>query len=90
MTSKIVSISCAACTTEFFDYASGGRKYCSLECSHNGARRAIRPSGHEILGMLETMTWKQIGRNHGVSDNTVRMWAKRGGVMEEYYKRAYS
>lgn len=81
---------CPVCLIEFSDYRSENRKYCSLKCSHNGARRAIRPTGKEILAMLTTMTWKQIASGYGVSDNTVRAWAKRSGIMDEYYRRIYT
>lgn len=75
-----MNITCPICGKVFREYVSAKRKYCSPLCSHRGARRTERPSMEALKEMIATTTWSAIGRMHGVSDNTVRAWARRYGL----------
>lgn len=40
-------------------------------------RKVTRPSCEELQRMLQTSSWVSIAKQYGVSDNSVRKWAKR-------------
>lgn len=50
-------------------------KTCST-CQHFKYRRANRPTKQELLGLIQTKSFVQIGKIYGVSDNTIRKWCK--------------
>lgn len=52
------------------------KKYCSHECRANNIRTVERPTKEELEKMIEEMSWVAIGKKYGVSDNTIRKWAK--------------
>ena len=52
------------------------KKYCSQKCSKIARRIVDRPSKNQLLQEIDTMTWTSIGKKYGVSDNTIRKWAK--------------
>ncbi len=43
-------------------------------------RKVVRPEKEELEQMIKNMTWTAIGKEHGVSDNAVRKWAKAYGI----------
>jgi hypothetical protein len=54
------------------------RKYCSSECSSLSQRKGHRPSKEEMQKMLkEKLTYVNIGKMFGVSDTSIRKWAKQ-------------
>jgi len=40
-----------------------------------------RPTKEELADMIESMSWCSIGRKYGVSDNAVRKWARKYGLV---------
>jgi hypothetical protein len=54
--------------------------YCSLRCKALDERRVERPTKVVLGRLVGTLTWTEIGRRFGVSDNTVRKWAKGYGL----------
>lgn len=52
------------------------RKYCSTKCKSLGDRRVERPSKEKLTTLIEHHSWVVLGKMFGVSDNTVRNWAK--------------
>ena len=52
-------------------------KKCSLENRINSRKVKDRPSKEELQIMISEMSWVGIGRKYGVSDNSVRKWAKK-------------
>lgn len=56
---------------------SGGKIYCCHSCSTTAKRKIKdRPTSAELSKMMSTMSFCKIGRKYGVSDNSVRKWAK--------------
>ena len=43
-------------------------------------RIAMRPNKKELLNMLQRTSWSAVGEKYGVSDNTIRKWAKQMGL----------
>ena len=64
---------CAICNNEFFKYT----KYCSSECCEIGKRKVKdRPSKEQLLKEIEKTNYCIVGKEYGVSDNTIRKWIK--------------
>lgn len=63
--------SCKQCGSDVY-----GTIFCSRECSALSQRRVIRPSKIELETELKTMTWVAMGKKYGVSDNTIKKWAR--------------
>ena len=53
-----------------------GTKYCCQQCSHKSQRKANRPSKTKLKNMIDKMSLCAVSRKFGVSDNSVRKWAK--------------
>lgn len=54
--------------------------YCSKECTHVGQRNTDRPTKEELLELIKSKSMVQIGKDYGVSDNSVRKWCKSYGL----------
>jgi hypothetical protein len=54
-------------------------KFCSVNCHRMHIRKAI-PSKEELYPLLLSMTFVDIGKKYGVTDNAVRKWAKAYGL----------
>ena len=70
---EFVEIECGFCGKVF---KSKRRKYCSVKCARLAQRKVKRPTREQLKEELNTMTWVAIARRYGVSDNTIRKWAK--------------
>lgn len=58
------------------------QKFCSYRCSSIARRVVKRPSKEELLELLEQKTtWLALGKMYGVSDNAVRKWARKYGIL---------
>ncbi len=67
---------CKRCGKEF--ETNGDGIYCSQLCSHLDQRKVDRPSKEELQKLLnDGVKWVELGRTFGVSDNSVRKWARR-------------
>lgn len=55
-------------------------RYCSADCSALGRRTVERPPADKLSEELKTMSMTKIGEKYGVSDNSVRKWAKSMGL----------
>ncbi len=53
--------------------------YCSNECRANDNRRAELPSVNDLIDLLKSLNYTQVGKMYGVSDNAVRKWVKKYG-----------
>ena len=51
-------------------------KYCSSECASKSQRKVDRPSKDELYILIQENSWLALGRMFGVSDNSVRKWAR--------------
>lgn len=56
-------------------------KYCSIECYRQARKSKIMPSLDELSKDIENMSWVAIGKKYGVSDNAVRKWARKYGIL---------
>ena len=45
-------------------------------CGHLARRKQIRPTREELKKLIREETFTQIGRDYGVTDNTIRKWCK--------------
>lgn len=68
---------CSICLINVF-----GTKYCSSECSKKATRKVERPSKEELIELMKTMNWSEIGRKYGVSDNAIRKWARNYKIFD--------
>lgn len=66
---------CPKCGREMYK----GAKLCS-KCSGEEHRKTIRPSKEELLELIKTKPFTEIGRMYGVSDNAIRKWCKSEGL----------
>lgn len=64
------------CKKEFYNHVK--RKFCSLECSSEAHRKVIhRPSKEYLKDLIDRCSFVVIGKKFGVSDNSIRNWAKQ-------------
>lgn len=55
--------------------------YCSTECMGAGNRKVKeRPSQDELVRLIKSMGYLQVGKLYGVSDNAIRKWVKSYGL----------
>ena len=54
--------------------------YCSKICSSISQQKVKRPSKEELLELIKSTSFLQIGKIYGVSDNAVRKWCKSYGL----------
>lgn len=71
---------CAHCKQPF-KVTYDRKKYCSIACAGAGCRKVDRPSKEQLADDISTMRWVAIGNKYGVSDNTVRKWARTYGLL---------
>ena len=72
---------CKMCGKEFETYDKN-QIYCSHECCSLSQRKVERPSKDELLELIKTTSFLQIGKLYDVSDNAIRKWCK-------YYELPY-
>ena len=53
--------------------------YCSHECRANDNRKVELPSVNDLIDLLKSLNYTQVGKMYGVSDNAVRKWVKKYG-----------
>lgn len=73
---------CDRCGTEFSiknkDFLRSEQHYCSTTCRDIGQRKLPRPDAVTLFHQMQSISnWSKIGKLYGVSDNTVRKWAKQ-------------
>jgi hypothetical protein len=78
-----VSVRCARCGKWFLRSPSGfeNARYCSNVCRGASQRRVAHPSKQTLKEEMASNSWVALGRKYGVSDNAVRKWAKRYGLL---------
>lgn len=72
---------CLQCGVEVY-----GTQYCSTKCVRFNSRRAVRPPYNELMELVNTNGYSQVGRMFKVSDNSIRKWAKRYEVEQKCQK----
>lgn len=56
-------------------------KYCSNLCATRSLRKCKRPSKEELEILIWEHPFTELGKMYGVSDNAVRKWCKKYGIM---------
>ena len=79
---------CPNCHSQTATYAGKSSKLKPSQVDPNwrnrekfSTRKVIRPSKEELHDMLQKETFVAIGKKYDVSDNAVRKWAKRYGLL---------
>jgi protein-arginine kinase activator protein McsA len=72
----VYKVVCSHCGNTF-NAKETDRKFCSPSCVNLFNRKVDRPSREELKILIETTSWVNLGKQFGVSDNTVRKWARR-------------
>ena len=57
--------------------ATTNKRFCSPQCRSFAARKVQRPSREELGEAIASIPYVRIGAKYGVSDNTIRKWAKQ-------------
>lgn len=70
------------CCEKSFGNKHRNAKYCGAKCNQIAQRRVIRPSKKELQNDIKMLSWRSMGRKHGVSDNAVRKWARGYGLID--------
>ena len=71
---------CQQCNQEFQTIREQ-RKYCSEACFRLTRRRCERPTKEQLSVLIDENSWVKLGRMFGVSDNAVRKWARKYGLI---------
>lgn len=61
-------------------YILKGSNHC-IDCHNILLRKVERPSKSELINLIENNTWVSIGKRFGVSDNAIKKWAKKYGII---------
>lgn len=56
-------------------------KYCSERCSRIAHQSTRMPSKEQLTEDINSMSWVAIGRKYGVTDNSVRKWARKYNLL---------
>lgn len=68
---------CKKCNEDVY-----GTIYCSLQCASYSKRKVSRPSADELKEMISKKSYCAIAKEYGVSDNSIRKWAKSYGLFK--------
>lgn len=68
---------CPTCNKEFETIEE---TYCSWKCSGRAHRKVERPTKEELEELINNNPWTKIGNIYGVSDNSVKKWARAYGI----------
>lgn len=72
---------CLSCGSEF-EKKNKGQTYCSNQCRGKDRRKVRdRPDAEGLKILIDNMSWEAVGREYGVSGNTIRKWAKQYGLL---------
>jgi len=70
-------IKCKKCNGEVSRKAKTGMCHKCFRIDNSRFRKVDRPSKQALAKMIKSSSWCAIGRKYGVSDNTIRKWAKK-------------
>lgn len=82
---EIYELVCQQCGTKFQvpknDKKKRSRKYCGTKCAHISLRRVEQPTRERLKREIAQNSWKALERKYGVSDNAIKKWARRYGLI---------
>lgn len=64
-------------------------RFCSVDCLSVATRVVERPEKLQLKKDIEKMSYLKIGKKYGVSDNTIRKWAKQYGLIPSTLSQAF-
>ncbi|MEE5181020.1 HNH endonuclease [Bacillus subtilis] len=67
---------CLVCNEKFEYVKNNKESYCSKKCLNVAKRKVDRPNKEELFKLIKEKSFLEIGRDFGVSDNTIRKWCK--------------
>lgn len=67
---------CPICYKEFYTSGKSVDNYCSQICAHVAQRKTEWPSRDELKSLIRNKSFLQIGKDFGVSDNSIRNWCR--------------
>ena len=71
-------LTCTVCRKKFWSAPSREKKCCSVSCSYIVSRKVKdRPSREQLQLLLSEHSFVFISKIYGVSDKTIRKWAKK-------------
>lgn len=78
-----ITITCENCGRPFRRAASqlNSHNFCSNTCRAIAGRKTNWPAAEALREILSTSSFRAAGRQFGVSDNTVRKWARLYGLI---------
>lgn len=81
--SSHMTITCEHCGKSVHRAVSqlNGHNFCSNACRAIAGRKASWPTAEVLREILSTSSFRATGRQFGVSDNTVRKWARLYGLI---------
>ena len=86
---RLYGVNCLTCGKDF-ETRDESQIYCSDKCFKKASRKIERPSKGDLKkDMTEISNWVAIAKKYGVSDNTIRKWA-RAYRIETNLKTKYS
>jgi len=58
-------------------------KYCSVACARANVPKKVenRPTKEELFELISNFSWSEVGRRYAVSDNCIRKWARKYGLL---------
>ena len=74
---ETIEKNCKQCNEKYILKARN-QIYCSLKCSSENHRKVSRPTKEQLKELIDNkIPWTKLGEMFGVSDNSVRKWAKK-------------
>lgn len=67
---------CKLCNKKFIVNLSSKKSFCNEKCRRLFSRKVIRPTKENLSKEMQRLTWVELGKKYGVTDNAVRKWAK--------------
>lgn len=82
---------CDICSKKISQKSRSGKcKRCAILSRPNVAQRiAMRPLPTVLLSEIQCSSWSAVGEKYGVSDNTIRKWAKQMGLPTDKSVKTY-
>lgn len=79
---------CKFCQKKF-ETRKKDQVFCGLLCKQKSERKVLHPSKMCLEKMIKQKPFSQIGKDFGVTDNTIRKWCKKYGIDTKIYGRGY-
>jgi len=75
------------CKICFIEVTEHFGEYCSNTCRAKDNRRTDRPSQEQLITLIKSIGYLQVGKMYNVSDNSIRKWVKSFGLNPKDIKK---